>query len=156
MIEIALARINSFASPAPTPDFIQALLAELSSLREEVAQLREDNQNLREKAASLESRQDNTEAWQDKHSLENALAYQRLKALEYKDPQPAQRDRADILLALLAANDGKMLRSVARKKMRLSESRFSELLAVMGSDIEIKPFHKDERKKLLCLKINNC
>jgi hypothetical protein len=57
MSEIALAQINSFASPAPTADFIQALLGELRGLREEVARLQEDNQDLRERLASLESRQ---------------------------------------------------------------------------------------------------
>jgi chromosome segregation ATPase len=47
MEEIALAQINSFPSPAPQVDFIQALLGELQALREEVARLQEDNQDIR-------------------------------------------------------------------------------------------------------------
>jgi hypothetical protein len=54
MVELAVASINSFASPAPAADIIQALLAELSALREEVAQLRDDNQCLQDRIASLE------------------------------------------------------------------------------------------------------
>jgi chromosome segregation ATPase len=61
MVEIALAGINSFASPAPTADFIQALLGELQALREEVAQLQEDNQGLKERLITLESRQTATQ-----------------------------------------------------------------------------------------------
>jgi chromosome segregation ATPase len=57
MVELALASINTFAPVAPAADLFQALLAELSALREEVARLQEDNQNLRERLASLESRQ---------------------------------------------------------------------------------------------------
>jgi hypothetical protein len=59
MVELALAGINSFASPAPQVDFIQALLGELQALREEVARLQEDNQDLREKVATQECRLDN-------------------------------------------------------------------------------------------------
>ena len=59
MVEVALAQINSFASPAPTADFIQALLGELQALREVVARLQEDNLGLEEKVATLESRLDN-------------------------------------------------------------------------------------------------
>jgi hypothetical protein len=50
---------------------------------------------------------------------------QRIAKLEQKDPQPIQKDRGEILRALLAANDGKMLAKEARQKMHLSESRLS-------------------------------
>ena len=60
MVEIALARINSFASPAPTADFLQALLAELSALRDAVAHLEEANQCLQDRIEILENDRDNT------------------------------------------------------------------------------------------------
>jgi hypothetical protein len=53
---------------------------------------------------------------------------QRIAKLEQSEQQPIQKDRGEILRALLAANGGKMLAKEARQKMRLSKSRFSELL----------------------------
>lgn len=69
-----------------------------------------------------------------------------------KGVQPAQKDRREILRALLAANDGKMLAEEARKVMRVPKSRFSELLSTMGDYVETKPFSGDKRKKVLILK----
>jgi hypothetical protein len=68
------------------------------------------------------------------------------------EPQPLQKDRGDILRAILAANDGKMLLKAARQKMHLAKSRFSELLATMGDYIETKPFSRDHRQKVLILR----
>ncbi|HWQ18236.1 MAG TPA: hypothetical protein VN455_00540 [Methanotrichaceae archaeon] len=148
MEEIALAQINSFASPAPQVDFIQALLGELSALREEVARLQEDNQGLQDRITALEMDRD-LAADRDLNQLRliNSLREQ-----IQPGPQPTQRDRGDILRALLAANDGKMLAKDARKKMRLSKPRFSELLATMTEYIETKPFSQDHRQKVLVLK----
>lgn len=69
-----------------------------------------------------------------------------------KNPQPLQKDRGEILRALLAANEGKLLRSQARKKMHLSESRFSELLATMTDYIEVRPYHLNKNQKVLVLR----
>jgi DNA-binding transcriptional regulator YiaG len=66
-------------------------------------------------------------------------------------PQPTQRDRAEILRALLVANGGKMLAKDARQKMHLSKSRFSELLSVCDF-LETKPLHTDRRKMIIILK----
>lgn len=68
-----------------------------------------------------------------------------------KEPQPAQRDRGEILRALLAANGGKMLAKDARKTMRLPENRFSELLTSQNRYIEVKTYSMDKRQKLLVL-----
>ncbi|MGD0954871.1 MAG: hypothetical protein ABR985_21220 [Methanotrichaceae archaeon] len=56
-----------------------------------------------------------------------------------REPQPLQKDRGEILSALLAANGGKMLATDARKKMHLSRTRFSRLLTTMKDDIEPDP-----------------
>lgn len=63
-----------------------------------------------------------------------------------------QKDRAEILRALLAANGGKMLAKDARQKMHLSKSRFSELLVIMKGDIEVKQYHLKKNQKVLVLK----
>jgi len=75
-----------------------------------------------------------------------------LREATKKDAQPMQKDRGDILRALLAANGGKMLAKDARQKMRLSKELFSMLIASMKDDIEIKPLHSDKRKLVLTLK----
>ncbi len=77
---------------------------------------------------------------------------QRLKKLEKVDPQPLQKDRGEILRALIAANGGKMLAKDARQKMHLSKELFSMLLATMSDYIEIKPLHSDNRRKLLIIR----
>jgi hypothetical protein len=145
MLEIAIASLNTLPYPAVSPidtPILSQLLIELQTLRSEVAQLREDNQDLEDRIKELE----------DLTARERALDRQRLANLEHKEPQPTQKDRGDILRALLAANNGKLLRSQARKKMHLSESRFSELLAAMGEYIETRPYHLNESWKVLVLK----
>jgi uncharacterized membrane protein len=92
------------------------------------------------------------EAFQDHVAQERAFDRQRIAKLEQKAPQPLQKDRGDILRALIAANGGKMLAKEARRKMHLSKSRFSELLATMEGYIEMKSFHGDKRSKVLLLK----
>ena len=62
-----------------------------------------------------------------------------------------QKDRADILRALIVANGGKMLSKDARQKMRLDKVLFSQLLA-KAEDIENQPYRIDKRQKLLVLK----
>jgi len=83
---------------------------------------------------------------------ERAYDRQRLARLERVDPQPLQKDRGEILRALIAANGGKMLAKEARQKMRLSKQTFSMLLASMSEYIETKPLHFDKRKDVLMLK----
>jgi hypothetical protein len=77
---------------------------------------------------------------------------QRIAKLEQKDPQPMQKDRGEILRALLEANGGKMLAKEARQKMSLSKSRFSELLESMKDCIEKRPYHLDRTQNIIILK----
>ena len=89
------------------------------------------------------------------HQEENLLIQlQLIKQLREgarREPQPMQKDRADILRALLAANGGKMLAKDARKKMHLTKNRFSELLRVCDF-IDTKPYHLDRRQTVIILK----
>jgi len=84
--------------------------------------------------------------------LDIAFDRQRLSKLEQSEPQPLQRDRGEILRALLAANSGKMFAKEARQKMHLIKPRFSELLATMKNDIEVRPYHLKKNQKVLVLK----
>lgn len=74
-----------------------------------------------------------------------------LREAARKEPQPMQKDRAEILRALLVANGGKMLAKDARKKMHLSKERFSNLLLICDF-IERKPYHLDRRQDVIILK----
>ena len=89
--------------------------------------------------------------WVEALSKKIARLQAQVEAQE-KKPQPLQKDRGEILRALIAANGGKMLAKDARKKMHLTKPLFSMLLASMGDDVDIKPLHSDKRKRVLTLK----
>jgi hypothetical protein len=83
------------------------------------------------------------------------IAYdrRRLARLEAPgDPTPSQKDRGEILRALIAAHSGKMPEKEARQKMRLSKSQFSQLLAAMGDFVDSKQSSLDKRLRILVLK----
>jgi len=92
------------------------------------------------------------EAFQEHVAQERAFDRQRLARLEHKEPQPLQKDRGEILRALIAANGGKMLAKEARQKMRISKSSFSQLLATMKDYLGIKGYHQDKRNLVLFIK----
>ena len=72
-------------------------------------------------------------------ALDIARDRKRLTALEAPpEPQPLQKDRGEILRALLAANGGKALATEIRKKMHLSRAAFSLLLDTQHDYIEVK------------------
>jgi ribosomal protein S24E len=88
------------------------------------------------------------EARLDKHS--EYIADLRFK--EEPDPTPSQRDRKEVLIALLTVNQGKMFAKDARQRMGLGEAVFSRLLATMQDKIEIRPFHADRKRHVLILR----
>lgn len=67
-------------------------------------------------------------------------------------PQPKQKNRGEILIALLAATPhGKMLEAEARVKMDMTKPAFSALLRTLDDRVRSKPWDKDRRKKVLIL-----
>ena len=154
MIEVATA-INSFASQAMQTDFVppseEAVFVLTSSELQTIVKhaIQEATAPLLQEIEDLRARQDRD---YERFSGDICDHGQRLRALEKIEPQPLQRDRADILRALLAANGGKMLAKEARQKMHLSKQLFSMLVASMDDYIEMKPLHIDNRKKVLVLK----
>jgi uncharacterized membrane protein len=170
MSEIASASINTFGI-SPKADFvptseqlitltfsqlqdlvIRAVEKALQPLQDEIESLKVTLASQNEKIAALETTEEHDVS---RLALDIAYDRQRLAKLEKIEPQPLQKDRSDILRALLAANGGKMLAKDARQKMRLSEQLFSMLIASMEEYIEIKPLHTDKRKNLLILKYFN-
>lgn len=166
MSEIALAKINSFAHVAQQVDVspeepifvltgsqLQGIIKEavkeaIQPLQDHVDTLEVTVARQQEDIASLKSTENLN--FSDIRDLYTAI--DEIDQRQQAKPQPLQKDRGEILRALLAANDGKMLRSYARKKMHLSESRFSELLAIMEDYIEVRPYHLNKNWKVLVLK----
>ena len=151
MSEIALAKINSFAPIATQADFVppseESVFVLTSSQLQEI--IRQATAPILQELQALRASQ---EADIERLALDIALDRQRLARLEKIEPQPLQRDRGEILRALIAANGGKMLAKDARQKMHLIKPRFSELLATMKDDIEIRPYHLKKNQKVLILK----
>jgi hypothetical protein len=84
--------------------------------------------------------------------LDIALDRQRITKLEAPpQPQPKQKDRADTLRLLLAANNGKMLAKDARHRLGLSEPQFSQLLKTLKGLVEVRPLHTDGRQHVITL-----
>ena len=83
--------------------------------------------SLRDQIAALEARQT---ADIERLALDIALDRQRLTKLEKVEPQPLQKDRGEILRALIVANGGKMLAKDARQKMHLSKQLFSMRVSI--------------------------
>jgi uncharacterized membrane protein len=158
MTKLADASINSFgiAPKADAPPEESVFVSNASQLQEIISRA---IQPLQDRIESLEAtvihqgeeimalRADEKLDHDDIRDLFDALA-----SLEQTHIQPLQKDRGEILRALIAANGGKMLAKDARVKMHLSKTRFSLLLASLKDYIETKPLHSDKRKLLLIIK----
>jgi hypothetical protein len=161
MSEIALAKINSFAHGAQQADVSpeeSVFVLTGSQLQEIISQeVLETTKSLNSRIDALEDRiikQDEKiralEATQDTQG-ENELNMLRLINDLRKDhePGPQTKDRVDILRALLAANNGKLLEKDARQKMHLSRSQFSKLLDHAHDYVVVKPYHLKRNQKIL-------
>lgn len=102
-------------------------------------------------AQEISKLRDEIEYLQEKFARDIAEDRRRITAIEHRQnaPEPRQINQAEVLHALLAANNGKMLQSTAREKMRLSAVEFSKLLATMKNEIHVKSYYKDKRKNIL-------
>jgi len=112
-------------------------------------------EKLNNRIAALESHISALDAHQtadiERLARDIALDRQRLTKLEEPKIQLLQKDRAEILRALIVANGGKILAKDARKKMRVPKSSFSELLKACDF-VEKRPYHLDSRQDVLVLK----
>ena len=157
---VEASQINSFAPVAQQADvspeepiFVLTGSQLQDIISRAVLPLQAELQDLKDTVALQGEKMAALEATQDTQG-ENELNMLRLinDLRKDREPQPLQKDRGEILRALIAVNGGKMLRSHARKKMHLSESRFSELLATMEVYIEVRPYHLNKNWKVLVLK----
>jgi nitrous oxide reductase len=127
---------------------IQAVEKAIQPLQDEVETLRGIITQQAEDMAALEATV-NTQA--DNQFIQLRLIHE-LREAAKKEAQPLQKDRGDILRALIAANGGKMLAKDARQKMHLGKEQFSLLLSKIDEYIEVKPFHQDRRQLVLFIK----
>jgi uncharacterized coiled-coil protein SlyX len=162
MIDVVDTRIKAFGKlpkadfVSPSEQLITLTIGQLQDLLKEAIQPLQDRiisleatvTHQEEKIAALES---TAETQADNQLIQLRLISQLREAIK-KEAQPMQKDRADILRALIAVNGGKMLAKEARQKMHLIKPRFSELLATMKDDIEIRPYHLKKNQKVLVLK----
>ena len=118
----------------------------IQPLQDEVQSLKDTIVLQGEKIAALEATQDT----QGENELNLLRFINDLR--KDREPQPLQKDRGEILRALLATNGGKMLAKEARQKMHLSRPLFSMLLATMKDDIEVKPYHLNKSWLVLVLR----
>jgi type IV secretory pathway VirB4 component len=161
MIKVAAA-INSFASQATQTDFVPPseesvfilTSGQLQDIIKEAVQPLQDRIEFLEATLAAQYEKIQTLEATQAHMEENQLIQLRLIAdlRKGQEPQPMQKDRGEILRALIAVNGGKMLATEARKKMHLSRSRFSELLATVKDEIEVKPYHLNKSWIVLVLR----
>ena len=161
MIEVANAGINTFGTASPKADVSSSeepiFVLTGSQLQEIISRavlpLQAELQDLKDTVALQGEKMAALEATQDLHAENQFIQLQLINDLRKdREPQPLQKDRGEILRALLAANGGKMLAKDARKKMHLIKPRFSELLATMKNDIEVRPYNLKKNQKVLVLK----
>lgn len=156
MENVAIARINTFGSSPKEKNESQQeqqlITLSISDYKSIFIQI----EKLNDRIAALESHISALDAHQseDMEHLARSIAEDRQRITKLEEPtiQPLQKDRSEILRALIAANGGKMLAKDARQKMHLSKELFSMLIASMGDYLEVKPLHSDKRKKVLALK----
>jgi uncharacterized membrane protein len=170
MSEIAVAKINSFAPIAAQTDFpvspseeavfilnsgqLSALITKaiekaIEPLQDRIKDLEKIVAAQGAQIAALTSTQ---ELDVNRICLDIAYDRQRISRLEKVEPQPLQKDRGEILRALITANGSRMLSKDAMNKMRMDKATFSRLLATLKNDIEVKPLHSDKRRLLLIIK----
>jgi len=127
------------------PEDMAVLIAQ--AVEKAVQSLRDEITSLKEKTVALEA----TQATLSDNQLIQLRLTNDMKEAVKKNPQPMQKDRADILRALLVANGGKMLAKDIRKRMHIKKNHFAELLRVCDF-IDTKPFHLDRRQTVIILK----
>ena len=166
MSEIASASINTLPSErqagfeSPSEQLIVLTYAQLQDLIKEAVE--QAIQPLQDEIEELRSDREKDRAEFERFkATHRTFAVQTTKDIEAifeatieatAKPQPLQKDRGDILRALIAANGGKMLAKDARQKMHLGKEQFSLLLSKTKEYIGTKPFHQDRRKLVLFIK----
>lgn len=123
---ISIAEIQAHPTEA-----MAALIETVNRLGEEIAIMKRDSRLYREDIRDL---------------------FEAIDSLEQTKVQPAQKDRKEVLKALLLMNQGKMLARDARHKMNLSESQFSQIIAKAKDEIEVRPLNSNKRMNLLVLR----
>jgi hypothetical protein len=152
----ALAGFQSAADLGPSPSENEQLRELCSRQAEQIEQLQDLAKEQAEQIGLLRDGivrlQGQLEDLEYRTGLDIALDRQRITKLELPDHiQSKQKDRADMLRLLLAANNGKMLSKDARHRLGISESQFSQLLKTLKGLVEVRPLHTDRRQHVITL-----
>jgi septal ring factor EnvC (AmiA/AmiB activator) len=147
-LEMAFASQDKRIVILGTPDETQSLKKEITGQNTKIASLESVIVSQDEELASLRAAH---EKEVERLALEAAQDRQRVTKLEQKKPQPLQKDRGDILRALIAASGGKVLAKYARLKMHLDKATFSRLLSTLSDYVTRKVYQADRRQRLLVL-----
>jgi hypothetical protein len=130
-----------------TPSKLDELLKSAScKAQESIISLQDELRQAKERESAANARLEHLEENQ-------AILFSLISKFKAESkPQPMQKDRGEILVALLAANQGKLLAKDARQKMHMSKTRFSLLVSSLKDEIESRPYHLDKRQAVLILK----
>jgi predicted RNase H-like nuclease (RuvC/YqgF family) len=147
-LEMAFASQDKRIVILGTRDETQSFKEEIANQNTKIAALESVIVSQDKEIASLKTAQ---EKEVERLALEAACDRQRIAKLEQKEPQPLQKDRGEILRALIATNGGKMLAKYARLKMHLDKATFSRLLSTLSDYVTRKVHQPDRRQRLLVL-----
>ena len=170
MDKVALAKINSFASPSMQADFVppseeavfiltsgqlKELIKEtIQPLQDEVSQLRATVASQSEKITALESTEEHDIS---RLALDIAYDRQRLAKLEKSTPGPTDEERIEKLQGYLKDKKSAGLRpetsfTEARTYLEVSRSQFSQLISKLDPrDFVVSPNPLNYKSKLIGL-----
>ena len=132
----------------PEDQLLAELIAKaIQPLQDRISSLESMIVHQEERMAALEA----TQTTLSDNQLIQLQLINQLREAARKEPQPMQKDRAEILRALLVANGGKMLAKEAKKKMHIKKNHFAEVLRICDF-IDTKPYHLDRRQTVIILK----
>ena len=132
----------------PEDQLLAELIAKaIQPLQDRISTLESMIVHQEERMAALEA----TQTTLSDNQLIQLQLINQLREAARKEPQPMQKDRAEILRALLVANGGKMLAKEAKKKMHIKKNHFAEVLRICDF-IDTKPYHLDRRQTVIILK----
>jgi len=137
------------------PAFITLPIEEYKAICDYSLKLDAHIKRLESQIMALEARQKALDEsfleFQDKIPRDIASDRRRIAALERQETKPTkgQKDRGEMLIALVMFNGGSMPAKEARLKMQMDKGNFNRLLSTMKDYIKVKKMNTDKRCKML-------
>ena len=137
------------------PAFITLPIEEYKAICDYSLRLKEHIERLEAQIMALEARQKALDEsfleFQDKIPRDIASDRRRIAALERQETKPTkgQKDRGEMLIALVMFAGGSMPAKEARLKLQMDKGDFTRLLATLKDYIKVKKMNTDKRCKML-------